>query len=161
MASSFMRRVTWVIEQVLILLSCAIAVVVFLQVVFRYVLHQPLFWSEELPRYCLIWMSFLAAALAQKDDAHINITLGLSWMPDRARDIVRIATNLITLGFLGILLYSGVRVVDITVHHRSTALQVPMGAVYAALPVGALLMALYLILQVVDGIQRLRAKGAA
>jgi len=159
--ASFTRRVTWLIERVLMLLSCAIAVVVFLQVVFRYVLHQPLFWSEELPRYCLIWLSFLAAALAQKDDAHINITLGLSWMPGRGRHVVRIATNLITLGFLGILVYSGVRVVEITAHHRSTALQVPMGAIYAALPVGALLMGMYLLIQIIDGIRRLCAKDAA
>jgi TRAP-type C4-dicarboxylate transport system permease small subunit len=69
---------------VLIALSMGIAAVVFLQVVFRYVLRQPLFWSEELPRYLLIWMSFLAAALAQKTEAHINITLCLTWLPRRS-----------------------------------------------------------------------------
>jgi TRAP-type C4-dicarboxylate transport system permease small subunit len=65
---------------------------------------------------------------------------------------VRVLTDLVILGFLGILMYSGSLVVGITAHHRSTALQLPMGLVYAALPTGALLMALYLILQIVDGI---------
>jgi TRAP-type transport system small permease protein len=159
MDSTFIRRVTWLIERLLMILSGAIALVVFLQVVFRYLLHQPLFWSEELPRYLLIWMSFLAAALAQKDDAHINIALGLSRLSVRARQVVRIITDLVILGFLGTLVYSGGLVVSITAHHRSTALQLPMGVVYAALPVSALLMMLYLALQIADGVRRLRRRA--
>ncbi len=158
MDSAFIRRVTWLIERLLMILSGAIALVVFLQVVFRYLLHQPLFWSEELPRYLLIWMSFLAAALAQKHDAHINIALGLSPLSVRARQVVRIITDLVILGFLGMLVYSGGLVVNITAHHRSTALQLPMGVVYAALPVSALLMMLYLGLQIADGVRRLRGR---
>lgn len=160
MESTFIRRLTRAIEHILTLLSMGIALVVFLQVVFRYVLRQPLYWSEELPRYLLIWMSFLAAAVAQKQEAHINITLCLSPLSPRARQLLQLVTNGIILGFLGVLAYSGGLVTRITAQHRSTALQLPMGVVYAALPVGAGLMMLYLILQIVDGLRRLRA-GAA
>jgi len=48
-------------------------------------------------------------------------------------------------------------VTSITAHHRSTALQLPMGLVYAALPVGAILMSVYLFLQIADGVRRLKA----
>ena len=125
-----------------------IASVVFLQVVFRYVLQQPLYWSEELPRYLLIWMTFLAAALAQKHEAHINITLAVTPLPIVAQRGIRLFANLVILGFLGVLVYSGSLVTRITAAHRSTALQIPMALVYAALPVGAALMMLYLVLQI-------------
>jgi len=148
MDTRFVRRLTRMVERVLIALSALIAVVVFLQVVFRYLLRQPLFWSEELPRYLLIWMSFLAAALAQKSEAHINITLALAPLPPAWRRAVRILTNLIFLAFLAVLVYSGALVVGITASHRSTALQIPMAAVYLALPVGAVLMSIYLVLQI-------------
>jgi TRAP-type C4-dicarboxylate transport system permease small subunit len=128
------------LEHLLVGLAALIAVVVFLQVVFRYALHQPLFWSEELPRYLLIWMAFLAAARAQRDEAHLGITLGVNRLPPGLRRWASLAVRLAMLGFLGILVYSGLLVVQITAHHRSTALQLPMAAVYAALPVGALLM---------------------
>ncbi len=144
-----MRRLTWLVERVLIGLSAAIFFVVFLQVVFRYVLQQPLFWSEELPRYLLIWMAFLAAALAERYDGHINITLAVNLLPQSAQRVVRILRRLVTLAFLGALVYSGGLVTKITVHHRSTALQIPMAAVYVALPVGAALMMLYLVLHIV------------
>ncbi len=141
----------------LVVLSVLIFAVVFLQVLFRYLLRQPLFWSEELPRYLLIWMSFLAAALAQKNDAHINITLCLAPLSAHTRKALKILTDVIVLVFLWILIYSGGLVTSITVHHRSTALQLPMGLVYAALPVGTILMSLYLVLQIADGVRRLKA----
>lgn len=157
MDSTFIRRLTRFVEWMLVAFSILIFVVVFLQVLFRYLLRQPLFWSEELPRYLLIWMSFLAAALAQKTDAHINITLCLAPLSARARQALKILTDVIVLAFLWILIYSGGLVTSITAHHRSTALQIPMGVVYAALPVGAVLMSLYLILQLAAGVRRLKA----
>ena len=157
MESALIRRLTWLVEWVLIVLSGLIFVVVFLQVLFRYLLRQPLFWSEELPRYLLIWMSFLAAALAQKHDAHINITLCLAPLSRRTRQALKILTDAVILAFLWVLIYSGSLVTSITAHHRSTALQLPMGLVYAALPVGAILMSLYLVLQIADAVRRLKA----
>jgi len=157
MESVLIRRLTQLVEWTLIALSALIFVVVFLQVLFRYLLRQPLFWSEELPRYLLIWMSFLAAAVAQKQDAHINITLCLAPLSARARRLLKILTDAVILAFLWILIYSGGLVTSITAHHRSTALQLPMGLVYAALPVGAILMSVYLFLQIADGVRRLKA----
>jgi TRAP-type C4-dicarboxylate transport system permease small subunit len=157
MESALIRRLTWLVEWVLIVLSGLIFVVVFLQVLFRYLLRQPLFWSEELPRYLLIWMSFLAAALAQKHDAHINITLCLAPLSRRTRQALKILTDAVILAFLWVLIYSGSLVTSITAHHRSTALQLPMGLVYAALPVGAILMSFYLVLQIADAVRRLKA----
>jgi TRAP-type C4-dicarboxylate transport system permease small subunit len=157
MDSTFIRGLTQLVEWMLTVLSILIFVVVFLQVLFRYLLRQPLFWSEELPRYLLIWMCFLAAAVAQKHDAHINITLCLASLSTRARQVLKILTDAIILAFLWILIYSGGLVTSITAHHRSTALQLPMGLVYAALPVGAILMSLYLVLQIADGVRRLKA----
>jgi TRAP-type C4-dicarboxylate transport system permease small subunit len=161
MDSTLIRRLTCGIERVLIVLSMGIALVVFLQVVFRYLLRQPLYWSEELPRYLLIWMSFLAAGLAQKSESHINITLCLTWLPRRAQRWIHLAANLVILTFLGILVYSGTLVTRITAYHRSTALQLPMGLVYAAVPVGALLMMLYLVLQILQELRALRTREAA
>jgi TRAP-type C4-dicarboxylate transport system permease small subunit len=157
MESSLIRRLTQFVEWTLVALSILIFVVVFLQVLFRYLLRQPLFWSEELPRYLLIWMTFLAAALAQKHDAHINITLCLAPLSTRARQALKILTDAVILAFFWILIYSGSLVTSITAHHRSTALQLPMGLVYAALPVGAILMSLYLLLQIAAGVRRLKA----
>ncbi len=48
----------------------ALVTVTFSQVVFRYLLHAPLAWSEELARFLLMWMASLSAAYAFKTRSH-------------------------------------------------------------------------------------------
>jgi TRAP-type C4-dicarboxylate transport system permease small subunit len=47
--------------------------VMFAQVIFRYVLHQPLPWSEELARFLFVASTFLGAAIATATRGHIEI----------------------------------------------------------------------------------------
>jgi hypothetical protein len=56
------------IEYLLFGLGFTMTVVVAVQVFFRYVLNQSLFWSEELARYLLVWLSFLGASVAYRDN---------------------------------------------------------------------------------------------
>ena len=46
----------------IILLMISMTVIVFLQVVFRYIWDAPLGWSEEVSRFLFVWVTFLAAA---------------------------------------------------------------------------------------------------
>ncbi len=55
--------VNTVTEYVVSVLLVIMVVVVFLQVIFRFVIHASLPWSEELSRYILVWLSFLGAAI--------------------------------------------------------------------------------------------------
>lgn len=47
--------------------------IMFIQVIFRYALHQPLAWSEELARFLFVVCTFLGAAIATKERGHIEI----------------------------------------------------------------------------------------
>ncbi len=50
------------------------AVVVLAEVIFRYALLLPLFWTEEFARYCLVWSSLLGAGVALKRGEHIAVS---------------------------------------------------------------------------------------
>ena len=47
--------------------------IIFLQVIFRYVLHHSLTFSEELARYLFVWTVFLGSAVVAKDNGHIVV----------------------------------------------------------------------------------------
>ena len=51
-------------------LLIAMTIVVFSQVVARYIFEAPLSWSEELARFLLMWLSMLSAAYAFKTKSH-------------------------------------------------------------------------------------------
>jgi len=64
------------------------AIIVLLQVIYRYILTEPLHWSEEMARYLFVWLSLLGATLAFRggDISGLNIGaevfrlgIGISW----------------------------------------------------------------------------------
>ena len=69
----FSRRTNTVIEQSLLGLGILMIGVVAAQVFFRYVLNHSLFWSEELARYILVWLTFLGASVAYRRGVHPRV----------------------------------------------------------------------------------------
>lgn len=114
---------------------------VLLQVFYRYILNDSLFWSEEVVRYSLVWSVMLGSALVAYENGHIRIELLDSVLPAFGRRAVRFVAKALTLSFCVILAWTGVDFVDRTWFQNSASLGVPMRAVYLAIPVGASLEA--------------------
>ena len=51
-------------ERLLTVISLTMALVILLQVFCRYALNHSLFWSEELGRMLLVWLTFIGASVA-------------------------------------------------------------------------------------------------
>ena len=140
--SDVMNRIT---EIVLVIILAAMAVVVFLQVIFRYVLNFPLLWTEEFARYCLVWASLLGSAVAVKRGRHIAVTLFLERFPPALHRVLQITALVAVAVILTVILWGGIQLVAITRAQISPALRVSMSVPYLAVPVGAALMLLHTI----------------
>jgi TRAP-type C4-dicarboxylate transport system permease small subunit len=137
-------------ESGLILFLSAMAVVVFLEVIFRYLIRLPLFWTEELARYCLVWASLLGASVALKKGEHIAITLFTDRLPKRAGLAFEQAAHISVAFILAVMLWGGVALVFITRSQISPALRIPMAFPYMALPVSSGIMLLHVITAVIS-----------
>ena len=73
------------LETVICAILVTMTVVVFSQVIARYVLQQSLSWSEELARFLLLWLSMLSAAYAYKIKAHFALQVVVSRFPEKLR----------------------------------------------------------------------------
>jgi TRAP-type C4-dicarboxylate transport system permease small subunit len=140
--SDFLNRIC---ERALIILLAAMAVAVFLQVLFRYVLHLPLFWTEEFARYCLVWASLLGAAVALKRGGHIAVTFFLDYFPKRAARALTMVARISVVIILAVMVWGGIRLVLVTSAQISPALRIPMAVPYLALPIGSLIMLFHLV----------------
>ena len=118
---------------------------VLLQVFFRYVLNESLFWAEELVRFSLVWSVLLGSALVARDRAHIRIDAFESVLSPNARRIHGLVLDLLMIAFSIILAIAGWQFVERTLMQSSPSLGVPMWAVYGAVPVGAALQALFVL----------------
>jgi len=130
---------------VLIALVVVMTTVVFLQVVYRYLLAQPLHWSEELARYVFVWISLLGAALSLQRRGHFGMDFFFRMLPHKGRRFLTFVVYLLVGMVILVLLVYGIVLVQKTAAQQSPAMEVSMGWAYACLPVGAAIMSIHLL----------------
>src|SRR4051794_20209837 len=122
------------IQYFLIACTALLVVVVFAQVVFRYALELPLSWSEELARYLLIYMTFIGSALLIGEKGHITVDVLVQKLPPSIGRWLQIVITLLLLSASLILLVYGTKLVISSGASLTTAMQIPFGWLYSALP---------------------------
>ncbi len=120
--------------------AVTMTVMVFLQVIFRYVIGEALAFSEELARYMFIWSVAMGTALALRRHSHIGVEIFVERLPVRFRNPVVIVGTLLNLLFFGLLVWYGFVMVGATMDQESAALLLPMGYVYLAIPTSGIVL---------------------
>lgn len=118
------------------------------QVFTRFVLGDPSAFTDELARYLLIWVGLLGSSYATGQRLHLAIDLLPTLLTGRAKRILQLVIDACVLVFaLGILVGGGAHLVGLTtaLGQTSAALGLPLGIVYAVLPISGALMAFYAI----------------
>jgi TRAP-type C4-dicarboxylate transport system permease small subunit len=133
--------------------------VLFLQVFTRYVLNDPLSWTEEAARYIYVYVVFLGASAAISDRSHVGIDYFAKALPIRAQWIVSLLVNLAILFVLAQLLWWGWRAAMRQWNMPLVVLDVPYTWVYIVIPITAVLMTIRTIAVMGEDFQAMR-KGA-
>ncbi|MBW1659185.1 MAG: TRAP transporter small permease [Deltaproteobacteria bacterium] len=142
-----------VVNTLLVVLMSVMFISVCLQVFFRYVLESPLSWSEELARYAFVWISFLGAAMALGKRLHFGIDYLVNKFPPRLRAGMELITNCAILVFVLVLVVKGFQTATTARFSHSAGLNLRMDIVFDAIPVSGLIMAYYLIRQIIGDIR--------
>jgi len=139
-----MRRISDIVNRIaegaIVVIISLMAVAVFVEVIFRYILPLPLFWTEEFARYCLVWSSLLGAGVALKRGEHIAVTFFTNKFPKTIQMKTSLLVQIFIATFLGVILWGGFYLVIITQHQLSPAMRIPMSWPYMAVPIGSLIM---------------------
>jgi len=136
-------------------LLVVMTILIFFQVLSRFVLNTPLAWSEETARYIFVWLIYTSAALAVKRQEHIRVEIGLIVLKGRAKKAAYILTDVIFLVFSYFLVKDGFMLVQKLTQHGqiSPAVGFSMNYIYAIIPVGYGLMAIRLIQNIIKRIK--------
>lgn len=128
------------------LLLIAMLMAIGVQVVARFVIGAPTVWAEELARFLLIAITMIGSAALLEKNKHISIDIAVQILPRRMQVYVAWLRDAITLTVCGLLVHYGWLLVGIGGRQTSTGLGVKMSLPYTAIPLGAALMALVLVL---------------
>lgn len=106
------------------------AIFVFGNVILRYFFHSGLTWAEEISRFLFIWLIFLGAILAFKDNEHLGIDTLVTRLSLKGKKVLFIINNIIIFITLIMLLDGTWNLVLMNVDQSSPALQIPYAYVY-------------------------------
>lgn len=122
-----------------LIMLAAMVIITGLQIIFR-IFFEALDWSEELCRYLLVWSTFVGASCVYKHAGHINITIVQDLLPPAGRKVLKLLVQLLCGAFFVMMIYYGFIYVGKQGTQLSPAMRIPMSYMYAAIPVGGILM---------------------
>lgn len=128
------------------LLLAVMVVLVFGNVVLRYGFSASIGWVEELSRYMMVWLAWLAIGLAYRSGAHIALDFLENALPEAAARALRAFTLVTMIGFFGALIYLGGQYAIFSWGDETPMLRLPFGLIRLAIPVGSAVMLLHLLL---------------
>jgi TRAP-type transport system small permease protein len=155
------RAVEKVVRWIVIVLMLVMTVTVSLQITFRYLFNIPLGWSEELARFSFVWVSFFGASALMRVREHINVTVFVDNFPPRLRAACVLLANLCALIFAYYFVVGGIALTTNEWAQLAPAMQIPMGWVYLVIPVSAVLMTIWILLQTMEAFGVLLRRGQA
>ena len=137
------RQVNQKVEWGLAGIGAVMVVVVAAQVFCRYVLNHSLFWSEELARYLLVWLTFLGATVAYHRRVHPSIDILQARVAPAGARAMTVAGYLVALFFFGVLTVYGLQFAYFVRAQISPALQIPKWTILVVLPLSGLILCLH------------------
>jgi len=132
------RMNRWIFNLIAVIFGLISLLTIF-QVFARYILKNPLVWSEELSRYLMIWIVFLGTAIALRKGLLISVEVIQQLVPKMVKKVLEVITVLVNLVLLFILIKYGFGIMTNLVGQTTGAMDIPVAWTYAAIPVGAIL----------------------
>ncbi|MCU0585529.1 MAG: TRAP transporter small permease [Desulfobacterales bacterium] len=142
---AFGRRLNWVNERLCALLMATLVLVIWFEVVQRYLFHLGFTWGEEFSRYVMIWAALMAVPVGAYHREHIGLEFVLNWLPPSRRRLLRFALDLIGLAFFLFLASYGVGMAAGGRTQYATIFGMTMVVPFASVPVCGLLTSIQIV----------------
>ena len=139
MINASLKVLDWLCDISSLIILYVTVVVIFVQVICRYVLQVALPWTEEFARYAFLWLIFLANALAERQKEHFRVSYFVEQAPRRLRYVFWAFGEILIFIFFIWLLMDSLQFVQMGKRMISTVMQLRLDWVYWGLPVAVIL----------------------
>ncbi len=139
-ASKLDRLLGHLVEFPVAILVVAEVVILFAGIIARYVVHQPLIWSDELASILFLWLAMLGAVVAFRRGEHMRMTALVGMMNPQRRAFFDVIAIVGAMAFLLFIVYPAYDYAHEVTYITTPALEITNAWRAAALPVGAGLM---------------------
>ena len=142
------------LEFVLAMLLLGMVVMVFGNVVLRYLFDTGIDVSEELSRFFFVWLTFIGAVVVGRENAHLGVETLVSRLGDTGRKVCMVLSDLFIIGCCAVFFWGTWQQAEINATNYAPITEISMLWVYGVgffTSIGLGLMAVLRILRVVSG----------
>ncbi len=133
------KQISILVVALLFLLSLLLGVNVF----YRYVLNDSIYWSNEVARYLLAYIVFLGATMAHKNGVHIRIDMIFAHLSQKSIKAIDKIISIFFILFWSLVLYGSIKLFPLFMMQTTATLQIPYAVPFAALPISAVIWVIY------------------
>ncbi len=119
-------------------LTAGILIQVLINIIFRYLLNNPIMWSDEVSAFALIWITFLGIPYLFSKGDHVALLLLQNTMSEKARRITNIIMQAVVIVSMGLLIPGCLK--NIPFLSRSPALMLSFKYIYIIMPISYVLV---------------------
>lgn len=147
-----------IVDSLMGVLVLGMTMVVSIAVFYRYVLDYPLSWTEEITRMFIVWLSFLGAYAAMRENKHIGFDLLVSKFSPRFKMLTELAGQILIGIFLLVVTWQGFifsyKFLDVTMPYTDISLG---WFYYSVFPVTGTLMVAQTVISIIQSLKNHRA----
>jgi TRAP-type C4-dicarboxylate transport system permease small subunit len=123
-----------------------------IQVASRYLFGVSFGWAEEFPLFLFLWVCFLAAAVAYRQNSHLGVSLLFDRLPRGFRKLARYLELLLTLAFFLVIFYYELDVA-LSISSSFVVLKFPKFYHFIGIPVSAVIFLIFIVEKVIEQIE--------
>ena len=136
-----------------------LALMIFREVIARYVFRSPSVFSVEISEYMMIFIAFLSAGWVLHQDRHVNMTALTDRFSPKIQLSLEIITSIITMAYCSIIIWKSITTVLMAYHggyHSASSVNFPLWIAYTFIPLGISILFLQYIVKIGNSISALK-----
>lgn len=146
----FLRKTCRVLFKALewfaIICMVIMTIIVFTDVVLRYIFKQGFAWTQEIATLMLVWFSLIGMAIGVLEKIHISIEMFTAKLPEKAISVLETINHILIAVFGGAMVYYGLLIMNMTKMSTMPATKMPSAVLYVILPLSGVLVLLNAVL---------------
>ena len=147
------------LKMVLTLLMAVIIIPVALQILSRYTGLIPRYiWTEEVARFCFVWIIMIGAMVAVRDGTHFDVDLLPHAKTDKSQGIRNLVVHVAIAVMAGFFCYYGFKFAQFGFRQNSEMSGINMATIYVSFPLAGVTWLLFLTEKIVEDVALISGK---
>jgi len=130
--------------------------IVFVDVVLRYIFKQGFSWTQEVATLLLVWFSLIGMAIGVVERIHISIEMFTSKLSKRAIAFLELLDHILISAFGCAMIYYGIVVMKLTSKSTLPATKLPSAVLYIILPLSGVLIILNAVIVSIRSVRKMK-----